>query len=180
MARQPRIDFAGAMHHVMNGGVNGTAIYRNAMDRRRFLNEMTTAFSEHGLRIHAYALMTTHFHILAESTTGELSAGMKALGSRYSQGFNAVHERYGPLFRSRFTSRLIDTREYFAAASRYIHLNPLGTGVPDLADYIWSSWPAYAGAVDPPNWLDMRTTIAHFDSTEEYIRFITAGIRSAA
>jgi len=180
MARQPRIDYPGAFHHVMNGGVNGTPIYRNAMDRRRFLDEMVEAFTQHELRIHAYALMQTHFHVLVESSTGSLSSGMQALGSRYSQGFNAIHERYGPLFRSRFTSRLIDSDAYFSTASRYIHLNPLDTGVVDLADYSWSSWPAYCGAVDAPSWLERNRTIQHFGSVEAYVNFVTAGIRHAA
>ena len=124
--------------------------------------------------------MTTHFHVLVESTAGELSAAMKALGANYSQQFNAKHERYGPLFRSRFTSKLIEAAAYFETASRYVHLNPLDTGVADLSDYVWSSWPAFIGAVPQPSWLNTAFTIAHFGSLEAYTRFVLAGSQAAA
>ena len=73
--------------------------------------------------------------------------------------------RDGPLFRSRFLSRVVDTWEYRVTAARYIHRNPLDLGRPEpLGDFRWSSYGAFLGRRTVPGWLDPQPVLDVFGS----------------
>ncbi len=69
--------------------------------------------------------MDSHYHLLLSTPTGGLSRAMRHLDGIYTQKFNRVHHRDGPLFRGRYKAILIDAEEYFLSVVRYIHKNPL-------------------------------------------------------
>ena len=79
MPRKPRIEFAGAVYHVMSRGNRGEAIFRDDRDRIRFLETLGEACEKTGWRIHAYVLMFNHYHLLLETLQPNLVAGMKWL-----------------------------------------------------------------------------------------------------
>jgi putative transposase len=154
MGRNPREDFEGAWHHVMNRGADHMTIFPSDDDRRLFLNEVHRAFTAHGLDLHGYCLMGTHFHLLARSAHGTLSAGLHQLSTRFSQQSNSRHGRDGPLFRARFRSKLIETDAQLISTLRYIHRNPVDAGLVEKAvAWPWSSAPAYCGRIVVPGWL---------------------------
>jgi REP element-mobilizing transposase RayT len=89
MARKLRIQYAGAVYHVMNRGDRREEIFRDDQDRRRFLEALAEACGKTGWQVHAYCLMPNHFHLAVETPTGNLVAGMKwflALTQRGSTG----------------------------------------------------------------------------------------------
>ncbi len=75
--------------------------------------------------MHAFCLMTTHFHLLVESPEGELSEAMRVVENTYSRRFNRLKRRDGPLVRARFLSKRVRTEEYRRAVVRYIDRNPV-------------------------------------------------------
>jgi REP element-mobilizing transposase RayT len=149
MARKPRIEFAGAVYHVISRGDRGEAIYQDDEDRRLFLQFLGEVCERTGWLIHAFVVMTNHYHLLLETPEGNLVVGMKWLQGTYTQRFNLRHRLRGHLFQGRYKALLIDGEEpgHFLQASSYIHLNPVRAGLVNarqpLKIYPWSSFPSY-------------------------------------
>ena len=64
------------MYHVMARGDRGEAIVRDDGDRVTFLRTLGETCERAGFRIHAYVLMTNHYHLLLETPEANLSLGM--------------------------------------------------------------------------------------------------------
>lgn len=149
MARQLRIEYAGAIYHIISRGDRKEPIFLDDEDRRRFLKTLGEASVRAGWCVHAYCLMDNHFHIVLETPNPTLVSGMKWFLGTYTQRFNARHNLRGHLFAGRYKSLLVDGRDdfYLRVVCDYVHLNPLrakllGDGMP-LESYVWSSFPEY-------------------------------------
>ena len=155
MARQLRIDYPGAWHHVMNRGRRKELIFFSDSDRLSFLELLARICERYGIRINAYCLMGNHYHLLIQAPEGRLSEAMRYLDSVYTLRFNRRHDLDGPLFRGRFRSKLVDSDGYLECVVRYVHRNPIDLpGIKTLEDYRWSSYPAFlAGPSYWPSWL---------------------------
>ena len=77
MARKLRVEYPGAIYHVMNRGDHREAIYCAAADRKRFLTTLAVACTKTGWQIQAYCLTGNHFHLVVETPKANLVAGMK-------------------------------------------------------------------------------------------------------
>ena len=93
MARPLRVEFPGALYHVTARGNERKPIYRDAQDRRRFLQRLSEVAHVHGLRLHTYVLMRNHYHLLLETAAANLSRAMRQLNGVYTQDFNRRHRR---------------------------------------------------------------------------------------
>ncbi|MBM4332711.1 MAG: transposase, partial [Deltaproteobacteria bacterium] len=152
MARKPRIEFAGAVYHVISRGDRGEPIYQDDGDRCLFLQFLGEVCERTGWLIHAFVIMTNHYHLLLETPEANLVVGMKWLQGTYTQRFNLRHGFRGHLFQGRYKALLIDGEEpgHFLQASSYIHLNPVRAGLVKLNQplkiYPWSSFPSYVAS----------------------------------
>src|SRR5882724_11633231 len=161
MARPLRIQYSGAVYHIMARGSRGQRIFADVQDRKRFLETLEEACQRTGWRIHAYVLMNNHYHQRVETPEGNLVAGMKWLQSAYTQRYNSRHKVFGHLFQGRYKAVVVDGEEpmYFQVASTYIHLNPARAGLIRIGDerlksYKWSSYPWYLDrAGNKPEWV---------------------------
>jgi len=95
----------------------------------------------------AYCLMPNHFHLLLRQNTKDgISKLLKQLTNAYTLYFNQKNDRVGGLMQGRFRAALIDNESLFIHLVRYIHLNPVVSGLtPDLNAYRWSSYGDYLG-----------------------------------
>ena len=162
MARPLRLEYRGAMYHIMARGNQGRAIFEDDKDRQRFVETLGEACGKTGWRLHAYVLMNNHYHLLAETPEGNLVAGMKWLQGTYTQRYNGRHARFGHLFQGRYKAVPVETNHagYLETVSTYIHLNPARAGLivigkEPLKNYRWSSYPWYVKPVrSGPAWLE--------------------------
>ena len=151
MARRLRIQYPGAWYHIVNRGHRGEAIVRDDVDRRRFLETLAETCKRTGWRVHAFVLLTDHFHILVETPQPNLVEGMKWFLGTYTSRFNHRHGVGGHLFIGRYRSQLLDPSSpgIRARAAAYIHLNPIRVGAVenprDLSAFAWTSYPSYVG-----------------------------------
>ena len=160
MARALRIEYPGAIYHVMNRGDRREPIFRDDTDQRRFLATLAEACLKTDWQIHAYCLMQNHFHLVLETPNGNLVAGMRWFLSTYTARFNRRHKLFGHLFSGRYKALVVDGsgNGYLRTVCDYVHLNPararlLGSGQ-KLKDFAWSSWPEYLKPPeDRPRWL---------------------------
>lgn len=149
MPRRPRLLLPGIPLHITQRGVNRGATFIDAEDHRLYLALLAEVPAEHGISVHAYALMGNHVHLLVTPACGsDLSRAMRLLNQRYVGAFNRRHGRTGTLWESRFRSCLVQTEGYLLTLYRYIDLNPVRAAIVDSAEqYPWSSARANLGLV---------------------------------
>ena len=154
MARKLRIEYEGAIYHVMNRGDRQEPIFEDDSDRERFLETLGEACLKTGWQVHAYCLMGNHFHLVMETPQANLVAGMQWFLSTYTARFNRRHRRFGHLFSGRYKSLVVDGSGtgYLRTVCEYAHLNPIRAKLmrPEqpLREYRWSSFGDY---LKPPS-----------------------------
>ena len=108
MARKVRIQYPGAIYHVMNRGDRREAIFADDDDRRRFLETLGEACQKTAWQVHAFCLLTNHFHLVIETPQANLVPGMKWLLGTYTGRFNRRHKEFGHLFSGRYKALIVD------------------------------------------------------------------------
>ena len=111
MARPIRIQYPGAVYHVMARGNQGKRVFDDDRDRGRFLETLEEACAKTGWRVHAYVLMANHYHLLLETPEANLVDGMKWLQGAYTQRYNARHKVRGYLFQGRYKAVPVEAGE---------------------------------------------------------------------
>ena len=129
MARPLRIEFAGALYHVTSRGDRREDIYLDDGDRQLFLEVLEAVCERFNWEVHAYCLMSNHYHLLVETPDGNLSRGMRHLNGVYTQRFNRRHKKVGHVFQGRYKAILVQKENYLLELSRYIVLNPVRAGM---------------------------------------------------
>ena len=152
MARLPRLTVAGYPHHIIQRGNNRQPIFAANADYQALLDMLREHAQKEQVAIHAYVLMSNHFHLLATPETVEgIPQMMQSVGRRYVRYFNQRQQRIGTLWEGRYRSTLIQAERYLLACMVYIDLNPVRAGmVASPADYPWSSHAAYVGQRTDP------------------------------
>ncbi len=169
MARSVRIDFEGAIHHVIVKGNNDRAIFLDEDDNASFLKKLYEFSQKYPFKIYAYCLMKNHFHLLIETGEEPLYLFMQRLLTNYVQWFNKKYELKGHLLGDRYKAILVDKENYFLTVLRYIHFNPVKANiVENIEDYKWSSYNEYINK----EWIvSKEEVLLHFDSLNEFIEF---------
>ena len=188
MTRPIRIEQAGGWYHITARGNERKAIYRDERDRQHFCDLLAEMVSRYRTRLHCFVLMDNHYHLLLELTEANLSRAVQWLNVSYSLWFNRRHQRNGHLLQGRFKSVAVSPAEWGLELSRYVHLNPvrlgrLGLNKADrqrikvgavsptevsqvreriglLRSFRWSSYRAYAGLGQGPDWLECESILA--------------------
>ena len=147
MARLPRLTVPGYAHHIIQRGNNRQAIFSTGADYQLLLDLLDENARKNQVALHAYVLMSNHFHLLATPETPEgIPQLMQAVGRRYVRNFNLRHARTGTLWEGRYRSTLIQAERYLLACMVYIDLNPVRAGiVGTAAEFAWSSHRSYVG-----------------------------------
>ena len=160
MPRQPRIEYPGAIYHIMSRGNRRQDIYLNDVDRQDFLKTLAETCQKTGWQIHAYCLMSNHYHLVAETPNANLVAGMAWLQGTYTIRLNHRHKLIGHLLSGRYKAQLVEGsgNGYLRTAGDYVHLNPVRAGLlradERLLAYPWSSLGYYLAApAHRPTWI---------------------------
>lgn len=153
MARQVRIEYGNAWYHVTCRGNDRQAIFKEDEDRRKLLRQVAENLILYKVELHAYVLMSNHFHLLIKTTQANLRSFMQRFNTAYTVYFNKKHKRSGHVYQGRYKAIVIDADEYLLELSRYVHLNPVrikkysGLSIEEkieiLNGYMWSSYRGY-------------------------------------
>jgi putative transposase len=187
MARPLRIEYRGALYHVISRGNEQRPIVTDDRDRTRRLDWLRRTVQTYRWNLHAFVLMTNHEHLFVETPEANLSAGMQYLNGSYTSYFNRRWQRSGHLFQGRFKAHLIDEQGYFQVVSRYIHLNPVRVKIVSKPqDYLWSSYPGYIRASRMLDWITYERVFIDFGPgnltarRRHYRQYIEAGTEHPA
>lgn len=184
---------SGYYYHVFNRGVAKSPIFFDARSYKRFIDCMVyyqienpkPRFSLFKPKVHildennkmveiiSYCLMPNHFHLLLyQQRDGGITEFLSKLENSYTKYFNTRFKRVGHLFQGEFKAVLIESNEQLIHVSRYIHLNPLVSGlVSNLNDFVWSSYLEYVN--NPSNYISASEIILNqFSSENTYQRFV--------
>ena len=160
MARKLRMEYAGAIYHVINRGDRCEPIFRDDQDRQRFLETLGEACRKTGWQVQAWCQMSNHFHLVMETPQANLVAGMKWFLGTYTSRFNQRHKLVGHLFSGRYKALIVDGsgNGYLRTVCDYVHLNPVRAKLlkaeQPLREYRWSSYGEYLKSpTRRPEWL---------------------------
>lgn len=175
MGRKHRIRFCGAIYHVMARGNRKQPIFRDDIDRRRFLKIVAAALEKFGAECFADCLMGSHFHEILHTPRANISNVMHHIDGLYSQFVNWRHRTTGRLFDGPFTAIVIDDTQYLGNAIAYVLRNPVAAGLVNRpGDWPWSSYNATMGTASPRSltltWLQ---SLYPADTLDESRRLLT-------
>jgi len=187
MARALRIQLAGSYYHLTCRGNERRAIYRDDTDRQAFLDKLQSSLSIYQVELHAYVLMSNHFHLLVRTLRANLAEFMRQFNITYTAAFNRRHRRVGHLYQGRYKAILVDKDSYLLELSRYVHLNPVrlrsqhkrpvAERIRLLERYRWSSLAGYWDGKSKQSFVKydgVLDQIGH--SRKKYREFIIDGI----
>jgi len=160
MPRKLRVQYPGAMYHVMSRGDQRDEIFLDDVDRHDFIKTLAEACQKTAWQVHAYCLMSNHYHLVLETPNANLVAGMAWLQSTYTIRLNHRHKLSGHVLSGRYKAQIVEGSGsgYLRTACDYVHLNTIRAGLlaPEdrLLAYPWSSFGFYLAARrHRPAWL---------------------------
>ncbi|MDD5747640.1 MAG: transposase [Actinomycetota bacterium] len=186
MARPLRIEFPGAVYHITARGNAKQDIFLDNKDFLDFLYILCSVVKRYNWILHAYCLMSNHYHLLVETPEGNLSIGMRQLNGTFTQQFNRRHKRVGHLFQGRYKAILVDKDSYLLELCRYIVLNPVRAGIVRSPKYWqWSNYRETAGYGREILCLTREWTLLQFGrkregAEEQYRQFVHEGLKEGA
>jgi putative transposase len=133
MAKRKTEFYQDGIYHLYNRGVDGRKIFIDDQNYLFFSQRLLQYSSELSIKILAYCLMPTHFHLLVQQN-GDIAAGFlcQKCCNSYTKAFNNWVHRTGTLFESKYKAIDVDREEYLLQVTRYIHANPVKAGLVDV------------------------------------------------
>ena len=186
MARPLRVEFAGAIYHVMSRGNARQKIFLDDRDYARFFEGLSRTVQRCDWRLLSFVCMPNHVHLFLRTPEPNLSRGMQYLLSGFANWHAKRHGRPGHLLQGRFKGELVEDESYYWNVSRYIHLNPVRGRRPLAAhprDWTWSSYPGYARRRLRLDWVAYDELLCAWqgemggsDAEAAYGRFVQQGL----
>lgn len=152
MARKQRIEYPGAVYHVISRGNYRKELFVDDGAGASFENTLFEAVARCGWKLHAYVIMGNHYHLAVETPEPNLVAGMQWLQSTFATRFNRFHRERGHVFQGRYKSIVVGEDRPLLGLIDYIHLNPVRAGIcklSELQNYSLSSFPKYCKRTPP-------------------------------
>lgn len=152
----------------MARGNHKQIIFRDRKDFEFFLTLLSSIHKKMHFKIHAYCLMTNHFHMIVETGNLEIWKIMKPLCQHYAEYYNERYEQVGHLFQGRYKSCLVQSDSYFLLTSRYIHMNPVKANIVKYpGEYPWSSYKAFM-RIEESGIITTERTLSYFEKPKIY------------
>ena len=164
MARPLRLESESGVYHVLNRGNYRVDIFRSDKAKEAFLKCLGEACAKTGWRVHAWCMMSNHYHLAVSTPGANLVDGMRWLQGTFSTRFNRMRNERGHLFQGRYKSLLVDPDGGLGPLCHYIHLNPVRAKlrpVSGLPDYRWTSLRWLMDPKSRPGWYQPQPALAH-------------------
>lgn len=165
MPRRLRIQYAGALYHIINRGNYRRDLFETAGAAQSFESTLGETSLRHRWIIHGFEIMRNHFHLALETPEPNLVEGMHWLQSAYAIRFNRYRSERGHVFQGRYQSLLIEDDSALVRVIDYLHLNPVRAGIvtaAQVAHFRWSSLPRLVKGPRPA-WLSASRLLAELD-----------------
>lgn len=171
------------VYHVLNRGNYRADIFRTEKAKAAFLKCLGEACGQTGWRVHAWCLMSNHYHLAVSTPRANLVEGMRWLQGTFSTRFNRLRNERGHLFQGRYKSLLVDPDGGLGPLCHYIHLNPVRAKMKPVAalpDYPWTSMGWLWSPRQRPEWYDPQPALDHAGELadtpagrQQYLKYLT-------
>lgn len=138
-----RVDYEGAIHHVICRGNNGAYIFQRNRDKDKYLELMVKYADKFDIKLLAYCIMDNHVHLMVQSGDKHIGLFMHGLQLAYSKWYHRCNHTFGQVFSGRYKNFRCEQRAYYLHVLRYLHFNPLKAGMTQNCSYRYSSYDAY-------------------------------------
>jgi REP element-mobilizing transposase RayT len=146
---------------VINRGNYRRDLFTGKGTAEAFVRTLDEAAKKFRWQVHAYVVMSNHFHLAVELTEPNLSEGMKWLQGTWIRRYNGFRRLTGRPFQGRYKALLVEPGHALAQVCHYIHLNPVRARVhrpEEAVKYPWSSLRRLVAATRP-DWLTGATVL---------------------
>jgi putative transposase len=164
MARKLRLETECGIYHVLNRGNYRSAIFQAEKTKAAFLTCLDEACTKTGWRVHAWCLMSNHYHLAIETPRANLVEGMQWLQGTFSTRFNRLRRERGHLFQGRYKSLLVDPAGGLGPLCHYLHLNPVRAKLRPVAQLPVWPWSSLHWVMNPklrPSWYVPDAALDH-------------------
>lgn len=154
----------GGVYHVLNRGNYRSDIFRGEKTKQAFLDCLAEACEKTGWRIHAWCLMSNHYHLAISTPKANLVDGMSWLQGTFAARFNGLRGERGHLFQGRYKSLVVDPDGGLGPLCHYIHLNPVRAKLREVAELSAYRWASVSWLLEPkrrPAWYDPVPALIH-------------------
>lgn len=160
----------------MNRGYEGNEIFSGSKYKSQFLDYLEDAAGKMKIRLFAYCVMDTHYHLVLQNSSGRMSDFLRLVNGRYGMYYRKMEGGVGYVFQSRFKSTLIENDSYLLQSILYLLRNPVRAGIVPLAqDYTWSSGQYYYSGRET-ELVDTAFVNELFGSREEYLSCLYSNV----
>ncbi len=140
MPRKLRVEYGGAIYHVIQRGNNQEHVFDKDADKKAFLEDLRKHKPLMSYRIFGFVVMSNHYHLILQTQGKPLQKVMHLLNTRYGKYYNTSRGRSGHVFQGRYRAILVQDESYLLSLLKYVHYNPVRAGVCASAEgYAWSS-----------------------------------------
>lgn len=140
MGRKPRIEYEGAIYHVIQRGNNRESVFERDRDKRYLLEKLRGYKEKMDFRLFGYVVMNNHYHLIIQRMSQPLHKVMHLVNNSYSKYYNLVYKRSGHVFEGRYKAILVQDERYVLTLLRYVHQNPVRAGICQWVwQYRWNS-----------------------------------------
>jgi putative transposase len=177
MSRPLRIEYPGALYHVVNRGNQRQDVFKSQRDCETFLKKLEHFAELFEVKVYCYCLMTNHFHLLLKTREANLGRFMQSFLTSFTVTVNRRNKKSGHIFQGRYKAHLVENRKYLSVLSRYIHLNPvrvknyknasLSEKKSIIQNYSWSSYTAHIGLEKSLKFLDINPVLSSWGKRKE-------------
>lgn len=180
MSRKPRIEFSGALYHVIQRGNNKEYIFNKNSNKEYFLSKLKEFKDILNFEVYGYVIMDNHYHIVIRTREIYISSVMHRLNNDFSKFYNISNKRSGHVFQERYSGFLVKDDKYLLSLLRYVHQNPVKANMcKNVSDYKWSSDSSYRKNIQG-QLVDIDFVLDIFSlnrkvAIEEYMRFMDSG-----
>jgi REP element-mobilizing transposase RayT len=165
-------------------GIERRKIFLNDKDREDFIERLAKLLPETKTACYAWVLIPNHAHLLFRTGLVPLATLMRRVLTGYAVSFNRRHKRHGQLFQNRYKSIVCQEDVYLKELVRYIHLNPVRSGiVSDLNELNRHPFCGHSALMgrDKRPWQDVDYVLGYFGRTvrrakKAYLNYVDAGV----
>ena len=140
MGRKPRVEYEGAIYHVIQRGNNREYIFKE-QEYKAYILELTREYKQiMDFQLYGYVLMDNHYHMIIRTSDIPLQTIMHRINNRYSKYYNFIRIQTGHVFENRYKAILVKDDKYLLSLLKYVHQNPVKARIcKNISDYKWSS-----------------------------------------
>jgi putative transposase len=159
-----RFEAEQGVYHVINRGNYRAHVFQSDRTKTALLKCLDETCQRTGWQIHAWCIMSNHFHLAMTTPQANLADGMRWFQGTFANRFNRLRQERGHLFQGRYKNGVIDPGRGLGSVCHYIHLNPVRAHLCEgdtLAEYPWTSLRWLFRPSQRPLWYQPGPALAH-------------------